>query len=297
MIDALRQIYTQGNRNYLNLSSEEMEVRLQPIIHCISQKNNHWRKIEVVHIKDEGICNFQVFFDGSMLGFRDALSYQFGQHIRWINELILNQINKDEKFEEKMLNPLCEDRIGQKMDFFSLSKENNKIIYKMESNWAVGQDFWFSHTLENISLVSAVQDFLQTLREKYKPCKILATECLRNLCEYLELEIRDGTVKSAKAIISREGRRIDPADASAPPELLQEINALFAEMAPRNQKLCSPNQHLPVSKNGLIKFVAKFANGTPKAHFLLPVTTTYRYAYRFRSICIDDWKKMAVATT
>ena len=295
MLDAMRQIYAQGNRNYLNLSSEEMEVRLQPIIHCINQKNNHWRKIEAVHIKDEGICNFQVFFDGSiMLDFRDALSYQFGQHILWMDELILNQINKDEKFEEKMLNPLCEDRIGQKMDFFSLSKENNEIIYRMESNWAVGQDFWFSHTLENTRLVSAVQDFLQTLREKYKPCKILATECLRNLCEYLELEVQDGTVKSATAIVFGEKQgHINPADASAPPELLQEINALFAEMAPRNQKLCSANQHLPFSKNGSIKFVARFSNGTPKVHFLLPVVTTYRYAYRFRSICIGDWKKMA----
>ena len=166
----------------------------------------------------------------------------------------------------------------------------------MESNWAVRQDFWFSHALENARLVSAVQNFLQTLREKYKPCKILATECLRNLCEYLELEIRDGTVKSAKAIIFREEGRIDPADASAPPELLQEINALFAEMAPRNQKLCSPKQHLPVSKNGSIELVARFSNGTPKAHFLLPVTTTYRYAYRFAPSCIGDWKKMAAAT-
>jgi len=281
MIDAMRQIYAQGNRNYLNLSSKEMGVRLQPIIHAINQKNNHWSKIEVVRIKDECIGNFQIFFDGSMLDFRDTLSYQFDQHIRWIDELILNQINEDRKCKEKMLNPLCEHRIGQKMDFFSLSQENNKIIYRMESNWAVHEDFWFSHTLENIHLVSAVQNFLQTLREKYKPCEILATRCLRNLCEYLELEIRDGTVKSATAIVFSEKQgRINPADTSAPPELLQEINTLFTEMAPQNQKLCSPNQHLPFSKNGSIEFVAKFANGTPQAHFLLPVMTVHRYAYR-----------------
>jgi len=297
MVDAMRQIYAQGNRNYLNLSSKEMEVSLQPIIRCVNQKNNHWSKIEVVHIEDESICNFQVFFDGSMLDCQDALSYQFDQHIRWMDELILNQINKDEKFKEKMLNPLCEHRIGQKMDFFSLSKENNEIIYRMESNWATRQDFWFSHTLENIRLVEAVQDFLQTLREKYKPCHILATECLRNLCEYLELEVQNGTVTSAAAIVFNEKRGyINSADTSAPPELLREINTLFAEMAPQNQKLCSPNQHLPFSNNGSIKFVAKFANRTPEVHFLLPVITTYRYAYRFPPICIGDWKKKMLAT-